>query len=222
MIHEPNPAWTKKAKAFVIRSHGQLWGKNNEDPLAWFFLQGFKNAFIKEIYLGWNKHGQERFWEDWGLSPEKNMEQEYGKRLMLPSGLVIPFIRDKKVLKVTICRHDKDEESLVVPGSCRIAMILGNNPARVEVVPRPMDALLLHQETGEASTVMVPHPGDTPLDDPARTLLENSNKIRVFIHKKERDKTKLPWIKNWMKNFPQATLIEYPDRKNLVNSGGRR
>ena len=25
MIHEPNPAWAKKAKAFVIRSHGQLW-----------------------------------------------------------------------------------------------------------------------------------------------------------------------------------------------------
>nr|NJM03660.1 hypothetical protein [Desulfobacula sp.] len=63
-----NPeAWRKKAGAFVIRCHHHLFGKNNEDPLAYLFTRGIKNEFAKKMLLGWNKFSQERPKENWGF-----------------------------------------------------------------------------------------------------------------------------------------------------------
>jgi len=46
--------------AFVTRCHQHLFGKNNEDPLAYLFRQGIKNEFAKQMLMGWNKYSQER------------------------------------------------------------------------------------------------------------------------------------------------------------------
>ena len=45
--------WRDKAVAFAARSRQELWGKHNEDIMAWFFLNGFKNRFIKDKLLAY-------------------------------------------------------------------------------------------------------------------------------------------------------------------------
>ena len=223
---EPDPAWKKRATSFVIRSHRQLWGKNNEEPLAWLFLQGLKNSFVKEIYMGWNKHGQERSWESWGLAPgqwigQDEMEQEteqrkgqsHNKRLILPSGLVIPFIRNKKLLKITLLRYEQTEKLLIIPGSLKVAMILKNDSSCVDIVPWIMDALFLHQEREQGTSVLVPHPGDTPLDQEAQNILNNAQNIRLFIQQTDLETSKTAWIEK----FPEIKIKEYSDRRELVN-----
>ncbi len=86
--------WKKKAMAFAIRTHRHLWGKNNEDPLAFLFNKGLSNEFAKSIYLGWNKFGQERQYKKWGINKAGGF--------IIPPGLVFPQIENKEIKGVFI------------------------------------------------------------------------------------------------------------------------
>lgn len=81
--------WKQKAAAFVTRSHHHLWGKNNEDPQVFLFHQDLFTPFIKQMHLGWNKHGQERTLEKWGLDGPQNTA------FFLPPALCFPILWTK-------------------------------------------------------------------------------------------------------------------------------
>lgn len=93
--------WIKKAMAFLIRTEHQLWGKHSEDVLAELFVLGFKNSFIKENMFGWNKKLTLRTCESWGI---KNAESEF---ITLEEGIVIPYIKNKSLLKLFIAGFDE-------------------------------------------------------------------------------------------------------------------
>jgi len=91
-------AWKKKARAFGIRTHNHLWGKNNEDPLSFLYLEGLNLHFIRKMYLGWNKFGHSRPCEGWGLSGKGSF--------FIPSGIVFPYIVEKEVTGIFIISTD--------------------------------------------------------------------------------------------------------------------
>ncbi len=109
--------WKKKAMAFAIRTHRHLWGKNNEDPLAFLFNQGLSNEFAKSIYLGWNKFGQERQYEKWGINRDGGF--------IIPPGLVFPNIVEKQLLSVFIIPMD-GSRVFILPGSDLPPITLGS------------------------------------------------------------------------------------------------
>ena len=115
--------WKKKAMAFVIRSHRHLWGQNNEGPQAFLFTRGLKNQFIKNLLLGWNKFEQERPIENW----EFETESQTGRKLFLPSGIVVPFIVEKQLQSIFIHPYDENKihETTIVPGSLNPTLVLG-------------------------------------------------------------------------------------------------
>ncbi|MCP4115225.1 MAG: hypothetical protein GY737_07395 [Desulfobacteraceae bacterium] len=166
------PLWEQRAMAFVTRSFRQLWGKNNEDMLAWLYNMELSNPFARARLLGWNKHGQTRNPELWGVEPTDD-----NPALLLPRGLVVPYIVDKRLRKITIVNK---EETVEVRGGSREPMVLGNDSRVMAIVPDCMDGHFLFQEKGERLSVIIPCSQGEPLDATTRERLSNAGTVLVF------------------------------------------
>jgi hypothetical protein len=140
--------WKQKARAFVTRCHRHLWGKNNEDPLVFLFRQGLSNEFIKKMYLGWNKYGQERGLAKWGLEKEQGKKPEKDT-FILPPGIVIPYIVEKELMAVWILPLSSPGSSFILPGSARGPITLGNPTNPIKEVDGLLEGLGLFQENKE-------------------------------------------------------------------------
>jgi hypothetical protein len=176
--------WTAKARAFVTRSHRHLWGKNNEDPQVFLFKRGLKNQFIKKMMLGWNKFGQVRPIQNWGFQRASQAE----KKISLFSGIVVPFIVEKKLTSVFIHPYNKDDlgnkdktfRTTLLQGSSSPTMVIGNNREKIAVVQDMFDGLYLYQETLEAFCVLIhPNPG-LGLTDQCQSILKTAGRVCVF------------------------------------------
>ena len=172
-------AWRKKAGAFVIRCHHHLFGKNNEDPLAYLFTRGIKNEFAKKMLLGWNKFSQERPGENWGFGPGP-------EKLVLQKGLFIPYIVEKELRSVFIYAYEEagPKNASMVPGSLSSCMVLHTGPERPGpekkkapvLVHDLMQGLLLFQEKKEPGCIIIHPDPETPLDDTAKALLQSGER----------------------------------------------
>lgn len=177
--------WTQKARAFVTRSHRHLWGKNNEDPQAFLFTRGFKNAFIKKQMLGWNKFSQERPAKNWG----DKTAGESGKKLFLPSGIVIPYIKEKQLLSVFIHPYDKAENTTLLPGNLSPTILLGDNKNRILILQNLFDGLFLFQELNQTTCVMI-HPDiNLPMETALKKLIEKAGRLFICSANKTEDHT---------------------------------
>ena len=133
---------------FVTRAHRHLWGKNNEDPLVFLFKNGLSNEFCKNIYLGWNKFGQDRPLESWGLSaPDQD-------RFHLPAGIVIPHIENQCLTGVLIVSM-AGSLSFWLPGSHPLPMELGHVNAHSPETTDAMAGLKLFQDHPEGPGVRI-------------------------------------------------------------------
>jgi len=166
------PLWEQRAMAFVTRSFRQLWGKNNEEMLAWLYNMGLSNPFARARLLGWNKHGQARNPELWGVEPTDDTPA-----LLLPQGLVVPYIVDKRLRKITIVGK---EETVEVCGGSPEPMVLGSDARVIALVPDCMDGLFLSQEKGDTLSVVIPCSQGEPLDAAAQKRLSNAGTVIVF------------------------------------------
>lgn len=149
--------WKKKGAAFVTRTHRHLWGKNNEDPLVFLFRKGLSNEFVKSLHLGWNKHGQIRALESWGLERIKPGDPE---SLFLPSGIVFPNIMDKVLRGIWICSMENKNQITRVPGSQKEPIMLGNPENGVIAVSGLFEGLSLFQEGKQKICVKIEVPGE--------------------------------------------------------------
>jgi hypothetical protein len=135
--------WERKARAFAIRSRDHLWGKNNEDPLSFLYLKGLNLKFIGKMSLGWNKFGQNRPCEGWGLSGKGSF--------FIPSGIVFPYIVGKTITGMFIISMEGGPDSnpnseLILPGSFKGPLILGPGNQDVKKAIGIMEGLKLFQE----------------------------------------------------------------------------
>jgi hypothetical protein len=150
-------AWTKKAMAFVTRSHRHLWGKNNEDPQAFLFKQGLSNQFMKDRLLGWNKFGQQRPLENWGFAQDQGETQ----KLFLPPGIVVPIIMNKKLSGVFIQTFEEDApgKTILLHGSLNPFLILKNHNENslknIAIIRNLFEGLLTFQELKEPGCVII-------------------------------------------------------------------
>ncbi len=148
--------WKKKAMAFVTRSHHHLWGRNNEDPLAFLFQMGLSNATIKSFHLGWNKFGQVRHLNKWGLKNPRGKgfpgKEDY---FSLPPGIVFPHIIEKELKSIWIHALDPDGPAFMLPGSARGPVVLGNLNNPVVTASDLFKGLCLFQEKKESLCVKI-------------------------------------------------------------------
>ena len=158
--------WKQKAMAFVTRSHRHLWGKNNEAPLAYLFERGLKNDFAKQMLLGWNKFGQNRPGENWGLD----------KDLFLPAGIVVPYIIDQTLVAVCIHPFEHPGPTTLLPGSRTSSMVIGSDTDPAVIVPNLLDGLYLAQETALPIRLVISLSAEAEPAEPERYILLSNPK----------------------------------------------
>lgn len=212
----PNPMWKEKAIAFVIRSQRELWGKHNEDPLVWFFQNGFKNQFVKDMLIGWNRHSKLRSAKNWGLDPLYEEAGFQPGKFLLPEGLVIPCIVDKNLKKITIFKHTGSghNKTHVVPGSCNHSMVLGDEKRVVAVVEDIIDGLYIHQEAEKELCVLIPHNPDEAPDKAAEKVLTNAERIQFFGKPPH---NKVDSYKKWVDLHPSSTFFNYSHKDQILD-----
>ncbi len=151
--------WIQKAMAFVTRSHRHLWGKNNEEPLAFLFEHGLKNSFAKQMLLGWNKFGQNRPLKNWGVNPETTGGEDTLEKLFLPAGIVVPYIIEQRLQSVFIHPFEPsvNERTILIPGSQTSSLILGQPSSSVFLIQDILDGLFLFQEIQDGACIII-HP----------------------------------------------------------------
>ncbi len=152
--------WEKKAISFSLRTAHTLWGKHNEDILAWLYENGLSTPYTKDRLLGWNTRVMERPCENWGLQ-QKSSGGDPPSKLLIPKGLTLPYIVNKKVLKLIVIDLDNPFGAYyTLPGSQPVGMRFGESIEKVILTDSPFAALLLHQAHKETVSVFVPHCGD--------------------------------------------------------------
>jgi len=212
--------WKKKAVAFVTRSHRHLWGKNNEEPLAFLFLNGLENQSAKDMMIGWNKFGQERPKEKWGLVSHLN------EKFLLPSGIVIPYITNKELISVFIIPmlETRFNKISVIPGSQSMIMVLNdinNQNQSIVIVRNIMDGLYLYQETKNTTSIIIcpnldagSDTGYKMIDDSIKNLLLKAKTIRYFSYIKDKPDN----LKMILKTFLNISYHSYQSKEELIEN----
>jgi len=141
--------------AFVTRCHQHLWGKNNEDPLVFLYQQDLANLFVKKMHMGWNKHGQERLLENWGIDERAGQTLHKSETFLLPQGIVFPYIIEKELKAVFIHPLETPGQTIRIPGSSKEPILLGNQTNPMEEVEGLFEGLRLFQEKKELLCVKI-------------------------------------------------------------------
>lgn len=180
-IFPEDSVWKNKAFSFLVRCRSELWGKHNEDILAWMFKQGFSNQFAQDMLLGWNKYPKIRPVLNWGLWEGLDDPLICHDKLTLPPGLVIPYIVDKDLRKLMFYNYqsDRPQRGLPLPGGSAEPMVLGRPSPRIAVVFDIIHGLYAHQELKDQFTVVIPHAFDVQ-DEKTLSLVRHADVCLVF------------------------------------------
>lgn len=146
---EPDENWRNRARAFLEYSQRALW--KNPDALQWLQSErGLNPESIKAAGLGWNPAEVFHARRSWGMQEEKNPRTGRPKKVWLPRGLVIPFVRDDRIIRLRIRRPDTQKDKYIpCSGSSMAPMNLWGDQSAVAVCESELDALLLMQECGD-------------------------------------------------------------------------
>lgn len=202
MVQEtPSEQWQHHATAFLARCRGQMWGKHKEEPLAWMFRAGFTVSFAEEAFFGWNFRPMTRNAASW-FGPDHE-----GESFFLPQGLVLPWIHEQKILRLSILKPDG--ESLVLPGSSGEIMEKGEGRTLV-LLFSDGDFFRLAQKMPEGFSMM-----SSPLPD--RILKRDLTPFeKIFLVSGDREKAGVLLEKLQQKGL-SFQLVQLPE-KEIVSS----
>lgn len=148
----PDATWRRSGGAFVLWAHAAL--ANAPDALAYLRGRGLTEATITAAELGYNPRTIETRRSTWGLLPD----DEYGDRLWLPQGIVIPTRVAGTLWKIQIRRDNVrpgDDRYKTVTGSANALYgadsIQPGKPAML--VEGPFDAMAVSQDAGDVCGV---------------------------------------------------------------------
>ncbi|GKT10537.1 primase-helicase zinc-binding domain-containing protein [Desulforhabdus sp. TSK] len=183
-ISNPPALWQNKAESFVLYAETNLWSDVGTESLGWLKEQrGLIDETIKTFRLGWNPQDWYPKREVWGL-PTKLKENDRPKKLVLPTGLVIPKLQNGKILRLRTRRAVPYNGSRYsdLPGSNKGALVIpGGKGKVVVVVESDLDALLIWQEAKDLVTVMALGSAQARPDEEASNVLEGVQDILVAL-----------------------------------------
>ena len=212
---DPPEVWQAKAAVFVEWTHGKLM--ENQDQLKFLADRGINKDTVAKFKLGWNpgKDGKDLFRprEYWGLPTEIKEKTGKPKKLWFPIGLVIPLVLSDQVIRLRIRRPEgKKPKYYVISGSSMAMMNI--NPEKIRgyiIVEAELDAILLHQVTGDRVGVMASGSVSSRPDRYAAEILKDSLCILNALDSDNNVYRHNLW---WKKHFPQTKRWPVPAAKD--------
>ncbi len=235
----PPPAlWMEKAGAFL----GWCQERLTRTPalLAWLEKsRGLRPETVRAAGLGWNPgdRGRDLYRprSAWGLPVEMN-DRGQERKLWLPLGLVLPYVRDGVVVRLKI-RRPKAGDALppelapphehgpkwarsvpyaAIPGSAECSFFLpgqgiGDRPMPVAVVESELDALLLQQAAGDLAHVLAMGSASNRPDASVVDVLHAAPAILLCLDFDDAGASAASW---WLERFPRAEVWPVPEGKD--------
>ncbi len=196
----PGEAWTEKAGRFVAWAEGKLWTDQGKETRAWLHGRGLSEETIRSFHLGWNPGDLWRDRGTWGL-PEKPGKDGKPKKLWLPLGLVIPKIREGRVVRVRIRRPEGEPRYYLVPGSESGPLIIPGGQA-CAVVESELDAILVHQDAGDLVTTIALGSASLRPDRAAMEVIRGAETVLLALDSDDAG-ARQAW-QEWTPRFPNA------------------
>lgn len=153
---DPVETWQKKAGELVAAAHAALL--ENEKVLGWLDARGLDLHAVKMFHLGWfpgekGKPMKFRPRVSWGLN-EIIKENGRAKMLMIPRGIVIPWIHEGRVMRIKIRRPkvdlktDRDVKYYLIPGSSSEPALYNADRRAFVIVESDLDGMLVARWAG--------------------------------------------------------------------------
>jgi hypothetical protein len=168
--------WNKSVTAFVVRIRAQFWGKHNEDAHAWLYTNGFTLNYAKDMLFGLNLRSVYRSAEIWGANTGKD------GNLLIPAGIVVPYLEDKKVLKLTVISMNNNSITEIFPEKNRAddTWLMSGSDHPCVIVEDFIQGYLFHQHYGKDYNVIVPSQ-KIPFSAPSAGINLKSHQKRYFF-----------------------------------------
>jgi len=147
--------WLYNAKRLLKRAVDYLWSTAGERHRQWLHNERFLlDDTIKQFQLGWIPANVYHDREVWGLDTELK-DDGTPKKIMIPSGLLIPMFHGDTLHRLKIRRDDPGEYGryYIIKGSGGGTFEHGQQSA-VIIVESELDAMLLFQEVGDLVSVV--------------------------------------------------------------------
>lgn len=196
------PEWSVKADKLVEFANTELL--SNPDRLDWLKNdRGLTVETVKHFKLGWLETNYYRKRVSWGI--------EGNKKLFIPSGLVLPLIKEK-TLRIRIRRDQQGDfgKYYVLPGSSSEPFVIRVDSQPAIIVESELDAILLWQELRNNFTIIAMGSAQIKPDEKLTGLLKAAPFIFICL---DSDKTGAKQAHNyWLKTFDNAVRVAIPKK----------
>lgn len=199
--------WSEKAMKLVEWSASKLKGSDGETVLM-------KKGIVSDdltVRLGWIPEDIFRPREAWGLETVLKPDTGKPKRLWIPKGIVIPYLKNGRAMRIRIRRPEGEPRYYVLPGSSPDQMILGMPGRSVVVVESELDAILIDQVAGDITAVIALGTARAKPDMGSQAVLKDALCILVALDFDEPGQASCDW---WQKQYPSAIRWPVPSGKD--------
>jgi len=230
----PSDEWMAEAEKLTAWAEGQLW--QSEEGQAYLAERFIEPETARAFRLGWvpQKFFPER--EQWGLPPVMKKDGR-PKKIWISNGLLIPTLRKRGVVAVTIRRNDfKQGDEL--PKICQVAsgvpalyIMAGSIGQPVVIVEGPLDALLVWQESKGTVAALSPIGTTKTLSALPSQVVQMIEAAPLALLTLDNDgirgdatqDTGLLSSKAWLERFPGLIMHRTPTAKDpgdYIKAGG--
>lgn len=219
---EPKPAvlpgdvWTTRAGQFVDRCAAALAAGGSGMDYA--RGRGLTAKTCATLRIGWNPSDLYENRAAWGLPPEMNPRTGKGRRVWLPSGLVIPTLCDGQVAAIKIRRsawtpEDQLPKYAAVSSGGKLPMVLAPGKGKpCVVVESELDAILAAQEARDAVFCVALGTAKGKPDTAAHALFMAAPVVLVALDFDKAGAGGWPW---WREHYANAKRWPVPAGKDV-------
>jgi hypothetical protein len=207
----PAELWRKKCGQ--VMAHGLEQLQEDRDIQAWLADRGISLSTAARFGLGWIPRSYYRERRAWGVDPEHHADGRE-KKLWIPRGLVIPYIRHQQLQRLRFRRFEEDEypRYYVLPGSSRAPMWMRRTaeagPEAVAVVETELDGIMLWERAGDLVHVAALGSSSAKPHDPELLrVLDSADRILVSL---DHDQGGLKGLRWWRDRYASATYWPVP------------
>ncbi len=205
-ITRPPEQWQTKAAAILFESYKYLLSPAGKQHRDWLNARGISNNTIKTARMGWNTVSLTFDPASWGLAPEKTKNGS-NKKIWLPEGLIIPYFRDGKPIRLRIRQSNPTttDRFIMVAGSAMDFLDYNSHSGTqqdlsipVMVTESELDGWLLHQEVGDICSIYSVGNSSSRPDELTHAIIKHFP-ILLSLDNDEAGENEIPW---WTKQYP--------------------
>ncbi len=212
----PAELWRKKCGQVMAYGLQQL--QESGDIQGWLADRGISLSTAARFGLGWIPRSYYRERQAWGVDPEHHADGRE-KKLWIPRGLVIPYLRHQQLQRLRFRRFEDDEmpKYYVLPGSSRAPMWTKcareeAGPKAVLVVEAELDGVMLWERASDlVHIVALGSSSAKPHDTELLQILSDADCILVSLDHDQAGHKALRW---WRERYASAIYWPVPEGKD--------